>query len=454
MILILALALAAASNPVADSGTVSSANASYDGNALVLKGQVVLDHGLGKMNADEAVLQRQEVGKEFPFSLIHLKKDVLLALKSSAELKCDTADLDFGALKGTLSAEDKVVYTDLLKRKKGPATSLRLMSHVIDLQLSKKEQENQKTLYDIAAIVAKESVLIEYANQVTLHADNAIFQKAENKLSAYPKDTASKCSISHESGAIDADAAHLDLNLVKLTLDHPAGAVRDFRFTANSLSWDHLKNILTLKDKIEAEEPSLGNILADHELQLILKGKNSVVGIKAKGKTTLHDFNAHKIVCFGTLFIDREKLHGSGESPLVEGVVPEGKQIYYEESDIALYADKAQIEYSETFQPVSLALKGNIRILSRDPEKPSRCGVADRVTYSPTTRTFILGADPGKKVLFINQGENIRISAQEVHITEDPSTKKQTVKGIGNVQLSLTTEETSLLQKIFKLPNL
>jgi hypothetical protein len=73
------------------------------------------------------------------------------------------------------------------------------------------------------------------------------------------------------------------------------------------------------------------------------------------------------------------------------------------------------------------------------------------VTYSPTTRTFILGADPGKRVLFLNQEENLRVSAQEVHITEDPTTKKQTVKGIGNVQLSFTTEEEALLKKWFKL---
>jgi lipopolysaccharide export system protein LptA len=120
---------------------------------------------------------------------------------------------------------------------------------------------------------------------------------------------------------------------------------------------------------------------------------------------------------------------------------------------MAVFADKAHIEYTEengTFQPISVSLKGHIKISSRSTgAKPARFGLADRLTYSPTTRTFILGADPGKKVVFANDEENLRISAQEVHITQDPTTKKQTVKGLGNVQLSLSAEEEATLNKFF-----
>ena len=53
-----ALFLTAAVKP--DSGMLSSSSAAYDGNALVLSGQVSLDHGLGKMRAEQAVLEKQE----------------------------------------------------------------------------------------------------------------------------------------------------------------------------------------------------------------------------------------------------------------------------------------------------------------------------------------------------------------------------------------------------------
>jgi hypothetical protein len=108
----------AVNSGVVDSGTISSEGASYDGNALILKGQVLLDHGLGKMQAEEAILQKQEVGKDFPFSLIHLEKEVVLKLSQNGELKCEKADLDFGSLKGMLTSSRRVTYTDVLKRKK------------------------------------------------------------------------------------------------------------------------------------------------------------------------------------------------------------------------------------------------------------------------------------------------------------------------------------------------
>src|SRR3989338_4543239 len=106
---------AADETPSSGAGGVSSTDAEYDGNGLLLKGHVILNHGLGKMNAEEAVLQKQETGREFPFSFIHLEKGVSLQLKDNAELLCDKADLDFQTLKGSLFSQEKqrVVYTDL-----------------------------------------------------------------------------------------------------------------------------------------------------------------------------------------------------------------------------------------------------------------------------------------------------------------------------------------------------
>ena len=56
----LSIAPLCASLSTPETGSVSSTNASYDGTALVLTGHVILDHGLGKMTAEEASLQRQE----------------------------------------------------------------------------------------------------------------------------------------------------------------------------------------------------------------------------------------------------------------------------------------------------------------------------------------------------------------------------------------------------------
>jgi len=454
------LAAAPADKPV-DTGTISSSNASYDGNALILKGQVILDHGLGKMQAEEAVLQKQEVGKEFPFSLIHLEKDVSLKLQQNGELKCENADLDFSALKGFLTSSKKVSYVDTLKKRKGKSNSFQLISKAIDLQFSKKSDQS-KTSYDVQNVLARENVELTYDGDFTLFTDAISYQKelvnaTGNEFRSHlSSQGAQKCKLVHLADTIEAD--HFDLDVVqnKLIMTNPQGILPslskgEVRFTAQDLLWDHDRNTLILKGNPSVQEPNLGTLVSDQEICLFQKDKN-LVGFKSHGKTTLTYLNNHQLISHGTLSFDRERNVGNVDSPLVNGVIPEGLQLSYNEGEMSVLADKATIEYSEengSFQPISVSLKGHVKISSQAADKPARFGLADRLTYSPTTRTFILGADPGKKVVFVNDEDNLKISAQEVHITQDPTTKKQTVKGLGNVQLALSAEEQASLNKYF-----
>ena len=454
------LAAAPADKPV-DTGTISSSNASYDGNALILKGQVILDHGLGKMQAEEAILQKQEVGKEFPFSLIHLEKDVSLKLQQNGELKCENADLDFSALKGFLTSSKKVSYVDTLKKRKGKSNSFQLISKAIDLQFSKKSDQS-KTSYDVQNVLARENVELTYDGDFTLFTDAISYQKelvnaTGNEFRSHlSSQGAQKCKLVHLADTIEAD--HFDLDVVqnKLVMTNPQGILPslskgEVRFTAKDLLWDHDRNTLILKGNPSVQEPNLGTLVSDQEICLFQKDKN-LVGFKSHGKTTLTYLNNHQLISHGTLSFDRERNVGNVDSPLVNGVIPEGLQLSYNEGEMSVLADKATIEYSEengSFQPISVSLKGHVKISSQATDKPARFGLADRLTYSPTTRTFILGADPGKKVVFVNDEDNLKISAQEVHITQDPTTKKQTVKGLGNVQLALSAEEQASLNKYF-----
>ncbi len=443
-----------------DAGTISSSNASYDGNALILKGQVLLDHGLGKMQAEEAILQKQEVGKDFPFSLIHLEKDVHLKLNQNGELKCEKADLDFGSLKGFLTSSRRVSYTDTIKRRKGKSPSFQLVSSAIDLQFLKKTDQ-PKVSYDVEDVLARENVELSYADGFTLFTDAILYKKelvnpATNEFQSHLSSQGKqKCKLVHQADTIEADSFNLDILHTRLVMINPQGilpsiANGEVRFNAESLLWNHEQNTLVLKGNPTVKEPNLGTIVSDKEVYLFQKDK-SLVGFKSLGNTTLTYLNSHQLVSHGILSFDRERKLGTVESPMVNGVVPEELQLSYKEGEMSILADKAHIEYTEengAFQPISVSLKGQVKIASAG-DKPSRYGLADRLTYSPTTRTFILGADPGKKVLFVNNEENIRISAQEVHITQDPTTKKQSVKGLGNVQLALSTEEQLSLNKYF-----
>lgn len=468
---------------IPDSGSLSSTNASYDGSSLLLTGHVSLNHGLGKMTAEEASLQRQEAGKDFPFSLIQLRNDVILSLKSSAQITCGSAELDFTALKGSLLSPEngKVVYSDQIKKKRSSETFLlQLSGKFIDLNFSKLSNDS-KIDYEIDNILAKEEVVIDYADNFQLHAHHALYRKElsqDNKTSkrefqgivtAYPQDDLSQCRLSHLGDEIFADMVDIDLINSKISLLHPKGVLAtsilphletgEIYFESDYLYWDQGKSALTLKGNISINEASIGALNAQDELQIVQTstgGKYLLKSIQAQGPSVLiykdANKNSHKLVSHGSMHLDRDKLKATIESPKKDGATALDKQIYYEESEIAFYADNASIEYSiveDVMQPSLLNLKGNIRLFSHDPLKPPRFGSADRLTYSLTTRTLILSADPGKKVLFWDETQGMHLSAPEVHIVYDAETKQQSVKGIGAVQFSFTPEEQSKLQQLF-----
>ncbi|HAZ15224.1 MAG TPA: hypothetical protein DCY54_01040 [Parachlamydiales bacterium] len=472
---------AADETPSSAAGSVSSTHAEYDGNALLLKGHVILNHGLGKMNAEEAVLQKQETGREFPFSFIHLEKGVSLQLKDNAELLCDKADLDFQTLKGSLFAqeEERVVYTDLT----GKGTPVKLFGKEVDLEMSHSEGEDKKSSYHIEAIWAKQAVTLHYDTDFILEAHLAHYRKSPaphaqqqgfadfpGTITALPQEGGDRCHLHHLGDLIDSTKAEIDLLQRRFTLYHPIGhlvsslvphsANSAMRFHADTLFWDEPKKSLTLNKNIHVQDSALGTITAEEELKLVQekRGEKSFIKTLAtKGKTRLDylpagDLTPQLLMCHGSMRLDRNKLQALFLSPEIHGVVPEDRQVYYQESRLAALADKGTLDFAvleSQLTPVSLTLMGNVRLFALGKETPNRCSLADRLVYAPTTRTLILSSNPGKRVLFWDEAQALCISAQEIHITQDPSNEKESIKGVGNVKFSFTSEESALLHQLF-----
>jgi hypothetical protein len=456
---------------LATDSSVSSSNADYDGNALHLTGNVLLDHGLGKMQAEEASLERQDVGKEFPFSLIHLRKAVQLHLKTSAELTCAGADLDFVALKGQLISKEgeAVSYLGPVAKKKGKQGALKITSQKAFLELAKKGIEGKKSEFDIHTLEADEHVTITYGEKCTLKADKALYRKntfdhaPQEILTVTHHEGSPKCRLLREGDLIDADSIDYDLLSERLSLSHPKGALDSptgkLLFTANHLLWDQAKQTLTLKGSVELIDSGLGTIYAPDELKLsqsIVKGKRVLESILTKGATTLtyNDGETEvptSLTTHGSLKFNRERSAATLESPLVDGAIPATLQITYLEPNLAVYANKGSIEFVEgdtKLSPASIHLTGAVRLVSRDASAPARCALADRLSYFPDTRTVILAANQGKKVVFWDEEQTLRMSAQEIHITRDQA-RKDVVKGVGNVQFGLSVNEHQLLKKFF-----
>ena len=456
--------LLAGPTPPGQESHLSSTHASYNGSALVLEGHVLLDHALGALSAEKALLQKQEEGKDFPFSFIHLTKDVLLQFKTKAELRCQEAQLDFSELTGQLHSSDGVLYKDLLRPDTSHPIPLELSGLHVDLTFSKQEAPQQKATYSILSLLAKEQVKIHYDKEFTLEADEATFQqdpslqKQGGILEAYPTKMGTSCRLSYQGEQVIADRIHIATEQNILSLTHPEGTLPSrllseenqgsLSFQAEHLTWDHAKGVLFLKNQAKIQESSLGSLYAQKEMvikQGKAQGKMVVEAVQIEGLSHLVHTTGeqvHSLTCLGSLQVD-------GLKGQVLATSPKNSQLCYKDTLLSLHADRALLEYSEeTYEPISLTLRGHIKIQSLDPNAP-RYALADRLLYALDTKTVILSSSPGKRVLFQDATQGIEMSAREVHLTEDLSTGQMQAKGVGDVKLSLSSEEKALFQTMF-----
>ncbi len=446
--------LADLTTPLEEELNLSSTKAVYDGNILNLEGSISLKHSLGTLSSEEAFLQKQENKAELPFSLIHLKKEVFITLQNKATLSCESAELDFNALQGHLQSDEqkKVTYNDLIKTADATISPLQISSKSIDLIFTKSPEKTFEVQYNIDRLIAQQEVVISYAKDFVLKADEATYEKLTGLIKAYPTAPENLCLLSFEDNFIETPKIEINLDKKLLNLQNPKGSLKgslfsqkengEIFFSAKELDWDYQKGVLTLHKDITIKEESFGSLLADKELlieQNLSQKTNQLKAIYVNGPSVLSQKDA--------TLISSGQLHLDGEKRQIIAISPKNKQLLYIDSKMQLEANQALLEYTESSQDISsLTVKGNVKIKTTDLEKKPKYGLADRLTYSPETKTLILLANPGKKVLFQDLEDEISMSAQEVHLTQNPNTGKMDIKGIGNLKLFLSSEELTLLQ--------
>ncbi len=458
---------------VQDCGLVSSENASYDGQDLILSGHVVIDHILGKMQARKALLKRQEK-TNFPFNQIELNQEVLILLKEHGRITADRADFDLQKNQGILSSnqEKNVIYQDMIYDKREKLIPFTIEGRNLELKLLSKEEKNREYLID--SIFAEQNVAISYANAFFLTAAKATYNQLDlinqwkGCISAYGQDANNNCCLTHEQDVVHA--RQIDINLIDsyLQLFYAKGILQSFLlpkseksslyFSTDSLNWNDLEKKLLFKGPTQIEEQDLGIIHTQDELTIkncMINNKMVFQTLDAKGHTimTYKDLQGHnhRIESHGRLYIDQNKLQAWVESPQdQDGNIQ--SQLHYETEDLNVFSDSAQLDYiniNQHLKPTSIVLKEHVRLLSKGPHKPVQLAIADKMSYSLDTRSIILSAHPGKKVLFWDALQELKISAPEVHITTDCLTQEKVIKGIGKVQFAFSKEEQTQFNQYF-----
>ena len=415
------------------SSDLSSDTASYDGEVLVLKGNVTLDHDLGQMEAQVATLTKG--GPSLEFSTIFLQKNVSIFFENQGKLFSDQAFLDFQTLKGTISSSDyPVIY-------KGE--ELDLFCTKIDLAL-KHDGPN----FEISTLTAKEEVHIDYQKDFHIDCDKALYEN--DTLTA-----TGNCYCTHFDDTTIAKKITMDLKTNLLALEAPKGKLsslffpddpdRKCQFASHLLIWDHQNDLLTLTGGVVIHDPLLGTLVGEDIFSLKQRkhfGKRMVQSIETEGKTILSSNDSETLTSYGTLKIDRDEL-------LLTCTSPPDKQLIYEKEDLLLFADTARIEYSFQgleLKPHAIYLDGNVQIFSHDISRPLRKGIADHIIYDPTSKQTHLLADPGNHVLFWDDEKKLSLSAPEILIEHDG--EEEIVKGIGVVHFTFTEEEGKRIEEL------
>lgn len=456
-----------------DCGLVSSENASYDGQDLILSGHVVIDHILGKMQARKALLKRQEK-TNFPFNQIELDQEVLILLKEHGRITAGRADFDLQKNQGILNSdqEQNVIYQDMIYDKREKLVPFSIEGRSLKLNLLLKEEKNREYLID--SICAEQNVAISYANAFFLTAAKATYNQLDlinqwkGRISAYGQDAGTSCCLTHEQDVVYAK--QIDINLIDsyLQLFYAKGILQNFlsprteksslHFSTDSLYWNDLEKRLLFKGPTQIEEQDLGIIHTQDELTIkncMVNNKMIFQTLDAKGHAvmTCKDLKGrnHRIESHGRLYIDQNKLQAWIESPQdQEGHIQ--NQLYYKTEDLNVFSDSAQLDYiniNQHVKPSSIILKEHVRLFSKDPNKPVQLAIADKMSYSLDTHSIILSAHLGKKVLFWDALQELRISAPEVHIITDCLTQEKVIKGIGKVQFAFSKEEQTQFNQHF-----
>jgi len=274
--------------------SLSSTAAYYNGNILTLQGAVVLAHGLGKMSAETAELERQDTDKNVPFSLIRLRTQVELLLKDRGQLKCQDADLDFEKMKGFLRSGPKVKVSYL------DQNAVAVTSNETELTLLRQGADAKRSTFDIDILAAKGDVVIHYGNGFSLTAPEAVYYK--HSAPGLPQHQAGlivaspSCRLTRATDVIDAREGHLFVEEKQLILLEPKGSLGSSitngttQFTCGTLTWDDEQNQLLLKDKIHIQDTSFGTMDAEDELILsqgIEQGKRVLATIEGQGNIRL-----------------------------------------------------------------------------------------------------------------------------------------------------------------------
>lgn len=401
----------------ATSTEVESGSALFDGNDLVLQQGVYLKHPLGTMWAEKAHLIDYETRRETPFATVDLFDNVRLHFTEGAKLLCDHARIDMEKEKGLVESAERVTFTDQVDKK--PMT---FYSKTIAFSAKDERVET------INAIDEVEALFLD-GYRLTC-ADATYYLTPKPHVVALPEKF-DVCKVERDDDLVEGESITIDLVEKEIGVKKASGKLRSpkssLRFGAEDLVWDNTNDTLRLKGNVWVFSLQ-GNLNCENQVvmqQASRFGKREVTRIWAEGRTLLTT-GEQTLVSKEALHIDRDHLTAQAL----------GAQLTTGQSIII--ADSAFVTYSESLEGTSVdtvRFSGNVYLRTKDPDLPLKRALCDVLDYHPKTQQMRLSSAHSHNVLYWDEKEKTRISANEILI-DWPK-----VEGVGQVHFAFTEEE-------------
>lgn len=401
--------------------------ASFENGELLIGGDFHFEHPLGTLQAKSAKARFGEI-TELPKEIL-MEEGATLHLKDGSKISSPYSRLDtsswvafFHGLEGNKVALE------------GPNHSLKSLE--MTLHFSPPSQVDR--------LIAEGEVEIGLQDGLKLQGHHAHFHSftPEGRFSkAILKE---ECLLTKEETEIHAEEIAADFDLDQATLTTAYGTLQNLKFDAKGVLIDKQKGKMFLDPPIHLEWGGIldttGRVEVTEENQkldlLYIEGPSV---FKMKDEKGLE----HTLKTWGTILIDPKAK--------IASISSDGKQIHFSDSYGDIYADHVQVYFEEVdgkLKPSKLSLEGNIR-LQNIQAGLQRYALAENADYDVMKGELILKSNRPARVLFYDLANKMQASAPALILKRNPETKKDEIKGIGNVRFLLSEEEWNELKKRF-----
>ncbi|MGK5594114.1 MAG: hypothetical protein ACSNEK_01990 [Parachlamydiaceae bacterium] len=435
------------SNLEADVVSIKALDADYSEQTLTLKGSVELNHAFGKVLSEMAIFNTNDRAE---LTKISLQEDVKLILKNQSRLEADQAEIDCQAGKGAFIARNdvKVHFCDPLKYLNIYSFNMRVLWNPTKKKLSTREFDG--------LLVAEDQVEIHYGQQLSAFGDFASYSEKEIVLTHLNDQELCKITLNGKD-KIFSDRVTLLPAQRMIFFSNPSGEIireeETICFSAKSMHWNDLEQLLVLNEQVKIEGNELGVIEAQGPVTLYLKeqdGARELAKIVCQNDVELamkdKNKDKHHLLASESLIIDKE-------AETIEVYSKPNQPAYFKDKHGSIIANHMRLCYSsEDKTPLRLIVDGEVRIVNKfslNEDNILQYILADLAEYEFRDRELTLsGGDT--RVLLYDKLNNLELSAPILKIKRDRITDKDSVSGIGDVRFVFIDQELEKIKNRFQ----